>query len=62
MTAANRILVAIAVVIVISGGINFAVEHFHPSQTFASEGIGVAIGMGVALAALSLTPKGTKSN
>jgi hypothetical protein len=62
MSAAEKILGAIAAMIVMGVLVNIAVGHFHLSQTFAPAGTGVVIGMGVALGAFSLTPKRNKWN
>jgi len=61
MNPARKILLAIAAVSVIGPAVGLLAEHFHLSQSFASAGIGVVIGMGVALGVLSPAPKGTKS-
>jgi hypothetical protein len=57
MNSAARILFAIAAMSVIAAALGLLVEHFHLPQNFSSAGIGVAIGVGVALGALSLAPK-----
>ena len=62
MNSIKRILFAIAAVSVIGGVIGLLAEHLHLSQAFASTGIGVVIGAGVALCILSFAPKGTKFN
>jgi hypothetical protein len=62
MTAGMRILIAIAAVTLIGAAIGLVVGYFHLPQTIASAAIGVVVGMGIALGALSLTPKRTKYN
>jgi predicted tellurium resistance membrane protein TerC len=61
MNSAAKIVFAIAAVIIAGAAVNLLVEHFHLPQTYASAGIGIVIGAGIALAALSFTRKGTTS-
>ena len=62
MTPAKKILFTIAAVTVIAAAVGVAIGYFHLPPTLASAGVGVVIGVGVALGAFSLTPKGTKYN
>ena len=56
MNVGKRILFAIAAVTVLGAATFLTVGHFHLSQAFAASAIGVVIGMGVALGAVSSTP------
>ena len=60
MNSVKKILIAFAAVSVIGGVLGLVVDHFHLPQAIASTGIGVVIGVGVALCILSFAPKGTK--
>ena len=62
MKSGRKILITIAAVIVSAAAIGVLVGYFHIPQTFASVGVGVVVGMGVALGALSLTPKRSDYN
>jgi hypothetical protein len=62
MTSSKKILVTIASVTAGSAAIGGIVSYFHFPPTFASAAIGVVIGVGVALGAFSLTPKGKDCN
>ena len=62
MTPTAKILIAIVATTVLGAAVALVVGHFHLPQTFSSAGIGVVIGVAIALGAFSLTPKGTKSN
>ncbi len=57
MTSGLKILIAIAAVTAISAAVGLVVSYFQLPQTFAPAGIGVVIGMGVALGAFALTPR-----
>jgi hypothetical protein len=60
MNSAARILFGIAAMSVIAAAVGLLVEHFHLPQNFSAAGIGVAIGVGVALGGFSLSPKRNK--
>jgi len=56
VNAGSRILFAIAAVTVLGAATILAVGHFHLREAFAASAIGIVIGMGVALGAVSPTP------
>ncbi len=56
MNAGKRVLFAIAAVTVLGAATFLTVGHFHLSEAFAASAIGIVIGMGVALGAVSPTP------
>jgi len=54
--AGKRILWAMAEVAVLGAAAFWGVGHFHLREAFAASAIGIVIGMGVALGAVSSTP------
>ena len=62
MTSAARFLLAIAAISVVGGAVGLVAGHFHVPQSYTSAGVGVVIGVGVALGAFSRAPKRTKCN
>jgi len=57
MSAPIRILFAIAAVSLVASVLRLLAGQFHLPETFASVGIGVVIGAGVALGTLPLVPR-----
>lgn len=62
MTPAKKILFTIVAITVIGAAVGVVIAYFHLPPTLESAGVGVVIGVGVALGAFSFTPKGRKYN